>query len=353
MHHSSPKILKGNIFQLDVLRGLAVLLVMAFHFIKGFSFGWIGVDLFFVLSGFLITGKLVESIGTSRYYISYYIKRVLRIVPLYYGVLFIFFILLPVFATSYVTSSIQGLLNDQVYYWTFSTNFIEAIKGWPTNITLIHFWSLACEMQFYLVWPFVIRWVVVKKERQIIFFLLILLALFFRLFIAEQLSLHFVGKYVLLPSRIDAFATGSILYFYISNGAKGRWLVISSIALATLAVVSTICLAYGLNWHYSEEPVQLFGYTLNALFWGCIVALTYFYLSNKSILAKCLVIAGKYSYAMYVFHLPVWVLLNKYNEENFIIGPSAVALLAFGLTFGLSYVSFHFYEKHFLMMKPR
>ena len=109
--------------------------------------GWVGVDLFFVLSGFLITGLLYDARGEHFYFRHFYIRRCLRIFPLYYAVLVLFFVVLPrlreVRELGYVIPP------DQMWYWTYSVNAIIAADGWPQAFLLGHFWSLAVEEQFY------------------------------------------------------------------------------------------------------------------------------------------------------------------------------------------------------------
>jgi peptidoglycan/LPS O-acetylase OafA/YrhL len=347
MQPLTSKILEKNIYPLDVLRGLAVLLVMCFHFIKGFSFGWVGVDLFFVLSGFLITGKLAESIHSRNYLSAFYLKRMLRIVPLYYLVLLLFFVVLPLVAPLSVSDSMKDVLQTEGYYWTFSINFWEARNGWPANITLIHFWSLACEIQFYLVWPFVILFVYGYRNARWFLWFLIVAAILFRTYVAEYMLLHPISKYVLLPSRIDSFALGSLAYFYLAksnfNFRKGP-LLLSATALAAILVLAGV---FKVNWHYIDQPVQFIGYTLNAIFWAGILV----YYSNRqpkpSFILNVFAVVGKYSYAMYVFHLPIWIFLERYMPGN-----NWIIALSFTSTFLLAYLSYHLFEKYFLRMKP-
>ena len=343
----TSKILDRNIYQLDVLRGLAVLLVMCFHFFKEFSFGWVGVDLFFVLSGFLITGKLAESIHSRNYLSAFYLKRILRIVPLYYLVLFIFIVVLPLLVPSNVSNSMKELIQQQGYYWAFSVNFLEARIGWPANITLIHFWSLACEMQFYLIWPFVVLFVYGYRNARWFLWLIIAAAIVFRIYMADYLSLHLVSKYVLLPSRIDSFALGSLAYFYLtSSNLRFRKLPLVLSAVALLTILSLIVI-FNLNWHYSNHPVQTIGYTLNAIFWAGILMYFIRQHTKQYFISRVFAIVGKYSYAMYVFHLPIWILLEKYLP-----GRNWTSIAAFVITFLLAYLSYHLYEKYFLRMKP-
>ena len=201
---------------LDGFRGLAILLVVGYHYFNFFSFGWTGVDLFFVLSGFLITGKLVESLGAEHYFRTFYINRILRIVPLYYIILLLFFVLIPFLLPSFVSVSFKELLHQQIYYWTFAVNIYDAVHGWPLNVTLIHFWSLACEMQFYLLWPFIIYFFYNKGNGLMIILISFCIAgLLFRMVGQFFLPLNKIYRYVLLPCRIDAFSAGALLYLFL------------------------------------------------------------------------------------------------------------------------------------------
>jgi peptidoglycan/LPS O-acetylase OafA/YrhL len=152
---------------LDGLRGVAILLVLLSHltlysemstttlldraYQRATLAGWVGVDLFFVLSGFLITGILLDLKGSSRFFRTFYARRVLRIFPLYYAFLAIFYIALPQLLSS--KDQVLRLLADQKWYWLYLQNLQMARDGWPVPKYLAHFWSLAVEEQFYLIWP--------------------------------------------------------------------------------------------------------------------------------------------------------------------------------------------------------
>src|SRR4029077_20528398 len=130
MSQTATYLLHNRIKILDGFRGLAILLVIGYHYLDFFSFGWTGVDLFFVLSGFLITGKLVESMGAAHYFRTFYTKRILRIVPLYYSILLLFFVLVPFLLPSFVSVSFKELLQKQIFYWTFLANIDDVVFGW-------------------------------------------------------------------------------------------------------------------------------------------------------------------------------------------------------------------------------
>jgi peptidoglycan/LPS O-acetylase OafA/YrhL len=173
---------KGHILGLDGLRGLAILMVMFGHFIvvgknlephtpvhRFFQSGYLGVDFFFVLSGFLITGILLDTKHRKPYFKVFYWRRALRIFPLYYGLLAISWL-----SVMLITPGDAALLkghDSPAWFWLYASNIGMACKGtWldsPTWVGLGHFWSLAVEEQFYLVWPMLVFLLPVKLlERQ-------------------------------------------------------------------------------------------------------------------------------------------------------------------------------------------
>ena len=213
---------------LDGIRGIAVLLVMIFHFwIVAFSggnllweriyddvagMGWIGVDLFFVLSGFLITGILYDSRDSLHYFRVFYGRRTVRIFPLYYAALAIFFLVGPfVLARVYrpALADMQSGAIVKLFAWTYLLNWYEGFKGWGAVAhPLQHFWSLSVEEQFYLIWPFLI----LKLERRRMMGVcigLMMLALTLR---AALYWLHFpFAAYTWTICRADSLAIGALV----------------------------------------------------------------------------------------------------------------------------------------------
>src|SRR6266704_2509367 len=155
---------------LDGVRGIAILLVMFFHFanmkpaskIDGYfyaftHYGWSGVDLFFVLSGFLITGILVDARGSPSYFKAFYARRALRILPAYYGFLFVIFVVLPLLGLG-AGANYMLARQHQGWYWLHLTNVMMAIGEIPGHGSnpSTRFWSLAVEEQFYFLWPAIV-----------------------------------------------------------------------------------------------------------------------------------------------------------------------------------------------------
>ena len=155
---------------LDGLRGIAVLLVMIYHFSYAWGFsaspvvtvyarlsgvGWMGVDLFFVLSGFLITGILHDCRGRDGYFSSFFARRSLRIFPLYYAFVLLVLPLSVWLQTGDAAPAVAALRDRGGWYLGYAVNFMVALDGgWATSMPHTeHLWSLALEEQFYLVWP--------------------------------------------------------------------------------------------------------------------------------------------------------------------------------------------------------
>ena len=183
----------GHMPALDGVRGLAVLMVLGFHFISAAtpvniaekavvrlaSYGANGVELFFVLSGFLITGILYDARHKPNYFRNFYMRRALRIFPLYYGVLVLVFFVAPLIPL-FQGAELDYLLDRQAWAWLYAINLYIAKEGTWSFSYLQHFWSLAVEEHFYLFWPFVVYALVHRPKT--------LLAVSFAIAVAAMLS---------------------------------------------------------------------------------------------------------------------------------------------------------------------
>ena len=203
LHFTTFPRMTANVFVDSAFRGVA-------------ATGWAGVDLFFVLSGFLITGILLDTKGAPRFFRTFYARRFLRIFPLYYGFLAIAFWVAPLLDPSLgvVPLSAQG------WYWAYLSNVQLALAGaWQKPVWIGHFWSLAIEEQFYLVWPFLV-YATSAKNLVRVCIALIVAALLTR--VALVATGHGFATYVLTPCRTDALATGALIAALMRTGVAGE-----------------------------------------------------------------------------------------------------------------------------------
>jgi len=216
-----PVRISGQLPGLDGVRGLAILMVMAVHFVgdatprtfgerlavKLGNYGVLGVDAFFVLSGFLITGLLLDAKGDRHYFRNFYARRTLRIFPLYYSVLALLFLVLPSVAA--LPLALEESRVHQTWLWTYTANFYIAAKASWALPYVSHFWSLAIEEHFYLLWPLVV-FSFRRETLERICLGVIAAALALRIGLSllgtSELSIS-----VLTPCRVDALCVGGLL----------------------------------------------------------------------------------------------------------------------------------------------
>jgi peptidoglycan/LPS O-acetylase OafA/YrhL len=312
---------------LDGLRGIAILVVMVHHFTifgmgapttvldkrvyKLFAAGWCGVDLFFVLSGFLITGILLDAKGGAHFFRNFYMRRFLRIFPLYYGFLFAFFVLLPL--TFPLGDSFRSLLEQQGWYWSYLVNLPIAMEGWPRQYAIGHFWSLAVEEQFYLVWPLMVFFCG-RRQLMVICVACFLGSVGVRLGFA--LAGYPLAGYVLTPARMDTLAVGAFLALIVrrSDGlmilTRWNW----PVGCAAAAGLGAIFV-----WQHGLREldiiVQTIGYSMLAVMFGALLVAALARPSESRIgrffERPVLRFFGRYSYGLYVFHHPVVLLLQS------------------------------------------
>jgi len=365
---------KGTIPALDGLRGIAILLVLAhnFNLFEGstalagrlvdavMNAGWVGVQLFFVLSGFLITGILLDTKKAPNGYRAFFGRRMLRIFPLYYGALFVAFVVLPHVQLS---PELEAGREHQVYLWTYLSNWVQPYGR--TVALAPHFWSLAVEEQFYLAWPFVVRNLSSRR-------LLILTSVVIVLAIAVRVVLRVATGNVELPymwtvCRLDALAFGAAAAVLMRSKVAAEWLMKRERALTAVGIggLALTFLATG-GLPRTSFLMQSAGYTVLSLLFtlwllGAVVRHVRVEaepLKQRASWLSCAPLRafGKYSYGIYVFHLPIHLLVGLQvlgGPVKAASGPLGAAYFAgaTALTFALAYVSYHLLEKHFLRLK--
>ncbi len=352
---------------LDGVRGLAVLAVMFTHvtvqvfplpgFLQdAFGFGWMGVDLFFVLSGFLITGILVDTRQCTNYFRSFYARRFLRIFPLYYGFLAVALLVFPhIVPADYMPGRTERwLCVSYLMNWT-------ALFPWHHNI-LNHFWSLGIEEQFYLAWPLVV--LLVSPRR----LLPLVLALEVVVLSGRCWWVYHHGPGVAVQfatiTRMDGLLLGAACAVLVRRFRIPRQTAAPLFWLAVLLVASYVA-GFQLSG-FAERQVfkQSVGYTILAIGFAALVL--YAVLTDGQpgwqqarLCSKPLRLLGKYSYGIYVLHVPIFYFLNQLSHHF----PNAVQhslwfgyffiAFKFATAFGVASLSYNFYEKRFLAMKER
>lgn len=359
--------MRAHVPELDGVRALAILLVIphnADHFVGGAGVlwpaaqlahaGWIGVQLFFVLSGFLITGNLIESRSAPNYYGAFYGRRVLRIFPLYFTVLALGLFVVP--AILPLSPETLRSHEHQLWLWTFLSNWAQPFGATVTGFS--HFWSLAVEEQFYLLWPFIIHRLSLQQILRlsgalVAGALVIRLALWHAGASSEML-------YMFTFCRMDALAAGAGAAVLIRTPACAEWLARHRRLLLGLAAGGAVIGALGTH-EYSvfSLPTLTAGQSVLSIVFAMFILYAAIRRADgrpdrfQAILSAApLRSVGRYSYAMYVLHLPIAIAIPFAAFAP--LGRFAPLGLALNVTIA-SYlaaaVSWHLLEKHCLKLK--
>lgn len=352
----------GRIVELDGIRGIAILFVLLKHGTinatdlsqaahRNLSFpmhalrwlfdtGWLGVDLFFILSGYLITGILLDSTERPHYYRNFIVRRALRILPLYYGFLLACFLWA------------RGVPHPHLLWFaTYVGNvrvFID--NAWPPIAVLAPLWSLQVEEQFYLTFP----WVVKETSRRTLTRILIgsiAGALVFRIALQAYLPNNGYGTYVLMPARMDSLALGGLIAIGSRQSAailQSRW----------LGWVAAICaLAFLIVWKTPNVFLQqTIGFSLIDIALACVLILLItgrWPLLTRICRSRALAGLGVVSYGLYLLQLPAFELVNRFAAGliRWPAGDLLEMLIAFAVGTGFACLSWKFFESPILKLK--
>jgi peptidoglycan/LPS O-acetylase OafA/YrhL len=365
----------GHIASLDGIRGLAILLVLIFHFrletrhvLEGgglFAYlvewvgiaGWCGVDLFFVLSGFVITGILWDSRADDRYYTNFYARRALRIFPLFYATLLVVTVFLP--ATGLAPDPTSSLGGARIWVWLYGSNFLVAHYG---RFGFGHFWSLAVEEHFYLIWPAVVA-ALSRRALMVLCVLIFALSPAVRAVVSWKFGSLAVHQFT--PCRLDGLATGAFLALaargpggLASLVSKARW----AFLLAATAFVSIVLWRGWFTYH--DRVVHVGGFSVLAVAFGALLIVV----ANSPASARVgrffgfggLTWLGKVSYGLYILHPLIRQTLLPFLPPDAIaaalhcptrIGALVQLVLEIGLSLFAAWASWHFLESPILQLK--
>ena len=374
--------MKGYIKGLDGLRAVAIIWVMFGHVSPSLNWesttfyhkayvlfsnsNWVGVQLFFVLSGYLITKILIEGRGTDHQLKNFFIRRSLRIFPVYYFTLAVVFILVPIISET--PTWLESVTDNQIWFWTYLNNWARPFFPFGG---LTHLWSLAIEEQFYLFWPFVVIFLSNRRVVDVCLFMIISAPLirfalyynpeFFNLTVEQGAR----ATYNFTFARWDALALGALLAVIMTQ--KDCREMLAKIAKPSLIIVTfVIAFQVYINHNFTsvDAGIGLLNQTTASL---AFVLILYFVVSNNAVfLTRILEVSwfkkiGKYSYAMYIFHLPLMMLWLELARPD-LSGYSALALIpvivayniAFiAINFCIAAISWHLLEYPFLKLKHK
>lgn len=364
---------------LDGLRGLAILMVMLFHFTSpdlignsaaatAFTriagYGGAGVNLFFVLSGFLITGILYDSKTGSHYFRNFYMRRVLRIFPLYYGTLFLLLVLLPAVRMP-SDEKFQFTVHNQIWLWAYCSNIFETLHDRAMPL-LGHFWSLAVEEHFYFVWPVIVL-LFSRKALLRVCIGCIVLAFLVRLSLLYAGADPAVAVLRLTPCQVDSLAVGCGIALLVRGGSGFESLIKPArCALGLRALLLIASFTIFPKFFPDSFFIQSAEFTIWALAFGGLLALTLSAASGAPLAVffshRLMRVIGKYSYALYIFHWPIGRILLPFfdpqSSRQLFGGLSSGAIVqlsyyaaAGGAAFIAAWLSWHLYEKRFLKLK--
>jgi len=382
-----------NIKNLDGVRGVAILLVVFFHLpmkpgwggVLGLTlpFGWMGVQLFFVLSGFLITRILVETkeLSLGTYLKRFYVRRVLRIFPLYYGFLIALAI---VFACTSLPTQFERYWS---YLATFTWNWTRADVTWEESNRFVHLWSLCVEEQFYLVWPFLV-FQLSRRGIAVASLVAIVACPFARMAFANGYAEQGLQPYDIYDAtywntvaQLDAFAWGALISL-----APPR-LLDRLVPLPTLILGAALFTAFGVGWQLYTAAVpdplvethrevtlatagywfplglptplgatssqHVWGYTVINFFFATVVLFAIRQPATWLLANRMLVDVGKVSFGMYVLHLPVLVMVTHFGAGRLDIHSWFGASVYLLVLYALSKLVFLLWEQPFLRLKDR
>ncbi|MBE0670349.1 MAG: acyltransferase [Anaerolineales bacterium] len=365
---------------LDGLRAIAFLMIFGFH-TDHFPFGWLGVQMFFVFSGFLITGillKMKANLPAKEYFLKFYTRRFFRIFPLYYFYLFLVLGLATWWISISYKTKIANVIVDQIgYAFLYVYNFYATHRDFNSSPFLDHLWSLSVEEQFYIFWPLLIFFVNEKHLKKLFLAGIIAgpvfrfaISLIYQAGIIESFRVSTLPPVYTLPfSHVDAFALGAYITRFPIPNAR-RQLAILSISAPLIGFITQFAangefgefLTLGYRDSLPDGYQYIWAYTLlNYWFVVLIYCVARERLFVRFLEWQPLRYLGKISYGLYIYHFPIvfYFPVTWFMDQIRVFGvserfTSPLVLIAwFIITVAVASLSYYFLEKPFLKLKDR
>ena len=367
-HPASKRIAPKRVPELDGLRAFAILPVIFHHSAPQFGWvgffgeaGWMGVDLFFVLSGYLITGILLKTVGDPHYYRNFVIRRTLRIFPLYY-------LCLALFTTAAYLSGGPQWLDMQKWGIGWLVTYLGNVRAaWmhslPPIFSFALLWSLQVEEQFYLLYPFVVLRLSRQNLRRFLIGCVVVAPLL-RTFLVLSAD-NPTASYVLMPCRMDALALGGLVAI-LAQSPSARWPTRTQLRWGVIIIGAAALGLYAFVWQaeplgtQSHPWMASLGYSLNAMAFAAL--LTTIVLSPSPGLSALLswrpfTYTGTIAYGLYLLHGPASWIARKLVMSMFGIdvpGHSAASVaITFPVSFLVAGLCWRYFESPILMLKDR
>jgi peptidoglycan/LPS O-acetylase OafA/YrhL len=358
--------------ELDGLRGVAILSVLVYHYLEQQGptpphslthyaqrlvlMGWSGVDLFFVLSGFLIGGILLDARESHSYFSTFYLRRFFRIIPIYYLWIALYILVVMLASGFLLRHSNSGILprpDFSVYaHFLFLQNIFLFPYGGVAGAWFSHLWSLAVEEQFYLVSPVLIR-LLSGRSLKAFLFAVIAGAPLLRTYLRFDTAINRQLITASMPCRADSLAIGILAAVLWRSPSAREWL--TSHLGALYGLLGACALGVAALWKWSPDSntsgMQVAGLSCLALFYTTLLLLALAHTPGPvAALMRMgwLREAGRVSYCMYIIHLVVNDVLHTFLRHSppstTGAGPLLVTIAAGFVTYAAAWLSWHLIE---------